>query len=161
MVGDAESSSSAPLPRCAEWQHRWAIWDIFSRRGGGRSSRHGCRKTVPLLTTAALSSARPRKQRRSSANQKYVHVSIFQLTGTRGSSRELRFSTKCFSSLAASISFMGIPEFTFRVEWHLEEGKEFAPIAKVATVNGPARSILLGERIALNTLARCSGIATK
>ena len=56
---------------------------------------------------------------------------------------------------------MGIPEFTFRVEWHFEEGKEFAPIAKVATVSGPARNILLGERIALNTLARCSGIATK
>ncbi|WFD31234.1 nicotinate-nucleotide diphosphorylase (carboxylating) [Malassezia sp. CBS 17886] len=30
----------------------------------------------------------------------------------------------------------------------------------VAHVEGPARKLLLGERVALNTLARCSGIAT-
>lgn len=54
-----------------------------------------------------------------------------------------------------------IPGITFRVEWHLHEGQEIDPIAKVATVSGPARNILIGERIALNTLARCSGIATK
>ena len=76
LVPNADSPSSAPLPPSAEWQHRWAIWDIFSRRGGGRSSRHGCKKTARLLTTEALSSARLRKQRRSSANQKYVHLSI-------------------------------------------------------------------------------------
>jgi len=32
--------------------------------------------------------------------------------------------------------------------------------AAVATVRGPARRLLLGERVALNTLARCSGVAT-
>ena len=32
---------------------------------------------------------------------------------------------------------------------------------KVATVTGPARNILLGERPALNMLARASGIATR
>jgi len=48
-----------------------------------------------------------------------------------------------------------------RVEWHMKEGTEFDPVAKVATVTGPARNLLLGERVALNTLARCSGIATK
>lgn len=32
---------------------------------------------------------------------------------------------------------------------------------KVATVSGTSRMLLLGERVALNTLARCSGIATK
>lgn len=47
------------------------------------------------------------------------------------------------------------------VDWHLPEGAAVVPIAKVATVRGPARSLLLGERVALNTLARCSGIATK
>ena len=51
--------------------------------------------------------------------------------------------------------------FTFSVEWHMVEGAEFSPIAKVATVRGPARKLLLGERVALNALARCSGIATK
>jgi len=47
------------------------------------------------------------------------------------------------------------------VEWHMKEGETFEPIKRVATVKGKARHLLLGERIALNLLARCSGIATK
>ena len=35
------------------------------------------------------------------------------------------------------------------------------PIKHCATVRGPVRKVLLGERVALNCLARCSGIATK
>ncbi|KAF8138485.1 Quinolinate phosphoribosyl transferase [Boletus edulis] len=62
----------------------------------------------------------------------------------------------------------GVPFFTevFRqlqcqVEWHMEEGESFEPVKHVATVRGKVRHILLGERVALNLLARCSGIATK
>ncbi|PYH76055.1 nicotinate-nucleotide pyrophosphorylase [Aspergillus uvarum CBS 121591] len=56
------------------------------------------------------------------------------------------------------------------VEWHLPEGSLTTtttttttdPIkTHCATVRGPIRKILLGERVALNILARCSGIATK
>jgi nicotinate-nucleotide pyrophosphorylase (carboxylating) len=47
------------------------------------------------------------------------------------------------------------------VEWHIKEGASFEPITHCATVRGPVRNLLLGERVALNTLARCSGIATK
>ena len=47
------------------------------------------------------------------------------------------------------------------VEWHLAEGETFEPVNHVATVRGKARHLLLGERVALNMLARCSGIATK
>ncbi|KAJ3576178.1 hypothetical protein NP233_g590 [Leucocoprinus birnbaumii] len=47
------------------------------------------------------------------------------------------------------------------VEWHLNEGDSFEPVKHVATVRGKARHLLLGERVALNILARCSGIATK
>lgn len=53
------------------------------------------------------------------------------------------------------------------VVWHLHEGTrlDIASVPdgrlKVATVTGPARAILLGERLALNLLARCSGIATR
>ncbi|GAA5821624.1 hypothetical protein JCM3770_005704 [Rhodotorula araucariae] len=52
------------------------------------------------------------------------------------------------------------------VEWHLAEGAPVSPTSdnpkiKVATVRGPARCLLLGERVALNTMARCSGIAAK
>ncbi|KAI4655901.1 hypothetical protein J4E93_000617 [Alternaria ventricosa] len=62
----------------------------------------------------------------------------------------------------------GVPFFdeVFRqlgctVEWHVKEGASFQPITHCATVRGPVRHLLLGERVALNTLARCSGIATK
>ncbi|KAI4187212.1 MAG: hypothetical protein LQ348_004122 [Seirophora lacunosa] len=48
-----------------------------------------------------------------------------------------------------------------RVEWHMREGETFDPVKHCATVRGPIRQILQGERVALNTLARCSGIATK
>ncbi|KAL8927143.1 MAG: hypothetical protein Q9208_002527 [Pyrenodesmia sp. 3 TL-2023] len=48
-----------------------------------------------------------------------------------------------------------------RVDWHIQEGEAFEPVKHCATVRGPIRKILLGERVALNTLARCSGIATK
>ncbi|KZT51102.1 nicotinate-nucleotide diphosphorylase [Calocera cornea HHB12733] len=48
-----------------------------------------------------------------------------------------------------------------QVEWHLKEGEGFKKVKHVATVVGPAKALLQGERTALNTLARCSGIATK
>jgi nicotinate-nucleotide pyrophosphorylase (carboxylating) len=48
------------------------------------------------------------------------------------------------------------------VEWHVKEGDTVGEkITHCATVRGPVRNLLLGERVALNTLARCSGIATK
>ncbi|XP_076996347.1 nicotinate-nucleotide pyrophosphorylase [carboxylating] [Tamandua tetradactyla] len=47
-----------------------------------------------------------------------------------------------------------------QVSWFLPEGSKLVPVAKVAEVRGPAHLLLLGERVALNTLARCSGVAT-
>ncbi|KAI9928045.1 hypothetical protein ASPWEDRAFT_113475 [Aspergillus wentii DTO 134E9] len=47
------------------------------------------------------------------------------------------------------------------VEWHVKEGDSINPVTHCATVRGPIRKILLGERVALNILARCSGIASK
>lgn len=59
------------------------------------------------------------------------------------------------------------------VQWHFKEGEYLDPQAsgassgsgakkiKVATVTGPTRKLLLGERVALNCLARCSGVASK
>ncbi|KFY57698.1 hypothetical protein V497_05340 [Pseudogymnoascus sp. VKM F-4516 (FW-969)] len=65
----------------------------------------------------------------------------------------------------------GVPFFTevfaqcgCTVDWHLPEGSAIAPApggkVRVATVSGPTRQLLLGERVALNALARCSGVAT-
>lgn len=57
------------------------------------------------------------------------------------------------------------PDLTGRgsVEWYYDEGHTIPPDVKLhlATVRGPVRKILLGERVALNTIARCSGVATK
>ncbi|CAD7683745.1 unnamed protein product [Nyctereutes procyonoides] len=47
-----------------------------------------------------------------------------------------------------------------QVSWFLPEGSKLVPVAKVAEVRGPAHCLLLGERVALNTLARCSGVAS-
>ena len=53
------------------------------------------------------------------------------------------------------------------VSWISDEGVyqpetafQHGPL-KIANVTGPARQLLLAERVALNALARCSGIATK
>ncbi|WWC58391.1 nicotinate-nucleotide diphosphorylase (carboxylating) [Kwoniella dejecticola CBS 10117] len=48
------------------------------------------------------------------------------------------------------------------VEWLLPEGSVIPPNSKtkVAVVRGKARNLLLAERVGLNTLARCSGIAS-
>ncbi|KAG0305553.1 hypothetical protein BGZ98_003961 [Dissophora globulifera] len=62
----------------------------------------------------------------------------------------------------------GIPFFTeiftqlgCRVEWHVTEGQVLKPIQTCAHVYGPVRQILIGERTALNMMARCSGIASQ
>jgi len=50
------------------------------------------------------------------------------------------------------------------VEWLVKEGEvvgQGGGKQQVATVRGPVRKLLLGERVALNVLARCSGVATK
>jgi nicotinate-nucleotide pyrophosphorylase (carboxylating) len=51
-----------------------------------------------------------------------------------------------------------------RVEWFAKEGEEFEPgptgRKEMAKITGPARLILLGERPALNMLARAAGVAT-
>ncbi|RMJ21241.1 nicotinate-nucleotide pyrophosphorylase [Aspergillus sp. HF37] len=64
----------------------------------------------------------------------------------------------------------GIPFFSevfaqlgCQVHWHVREGHSLPKdqITTCATVTGPINALLLGERTALNILARCSGIATK
>lgn len=51
------------------------------------------------------------------------------------------------------------------VEWHATEGEDVGATRgqrqHVATVRGPVRNLLLGERVALNVLARCSGVASQ
>lgn len=46
------------------------------------------------------------------------------------------------------------------IQWFVQEGDYVEPIKTVATVTGKVRHLLLGERVALNCITRCSGIAT-
>lgn len=47
-----------------------------------------------------------------------------------------------------------------RVEWHLRDGDEVLPGQALGDINGSLRSVLGGERTALNLLQHCSGIAS-
>ena len=47
-----------------------------------------------------------------------------------------------------------------RMEVHLPDGSRVAPGDAIATVHGPARALLTGERVALNFLGHLSGVAT-
>ncbi|XP_037617456.1 nicotinate-nucleotide pyrophosphorylase [carboxylating]-like [Sebastes umbrosus] len=67
------------------------------------------------------------------------------------------------SILAGSPFFTAVfTELGCTVDWMYEEGADSGPDAIThAVVRGPARCLLLGERPALNCLARASGIATR
>lgn len=47
-----------------------------------------------------------------------------------------------------------------RMEVHLPDGSRVAPGDVIATVSGPARGLLTGERVALNLLGHLSGVAS-
>jgi nicotinate-nucleotide pyrophosphorylase (carboxylating) len=46
------------------------------------------------------------------------------------------------------------------IAWTARDGDSVAPGARLGRVTGPLRAILTGERVALNFLCHCSGIAT-
>ena len=49
---------------------------------------------------------------------------------------------------------------TVQIEWLVQDGDEIQPEQRLFTLNGPARSLLTGERTALNFLQTLSGTAT-
>jgi nicotinate-nucleotide pyrophosphorylase (carboxylating) len=46
------------------------------------------------------------------------------------------------------------------VQWHIRDGDSVEIGSEIADISGPLRSILTGERVALNFLCHCSGIAS-
>lgn len=77
---------------------------------------------------------------------------------------EARLLAKSFGIVAGVPFFEEVfKQLDCTVEWFVKEGDEVGKEKKqhVATVRGPVRCLLLGERVALNLLARCSGVATK
>ncbi|XP_077574188.1 nicotinate-nucleotide pyrophosphorylase [carboxylating]-like [Stigmatopora nigra] len=91
----------------------------------------------------------------------------FDPAGVCVGSREVEARLLCkspHSILAGSPFFTAVfQEVGCTVEWIFQDGDEIAPdaITLTAVVRGPARCLLLGERPALNCLARSSGIATR
>ncbi|WP_431247756.1 carboxylating nicotinate-nucleotide diphosphorylase [Leifsonia xyli] len=56
---------------------------------------------------------------------------------------------------------MTLTDPSIQVDVHVADGATFAAGEALATVTGPARSVLQGERVALNFVQRMSGIATQ
>ncbi|KAL6110648.1 qprt [Pungitius sinensis] len=91
----------------------------------------------------------------------------FDLAGVSVGSQEVEAWLLCktpHSVLAGSPFFTAVfTEVGCSVDWIHEEGAEIGQDSGTLTavVRGPARCLLLGERPALNCLARASGIATR
>jgi nicotinate-nucleotide pyrophosphorylase (carboxylating) len=54
--------------------------------------------------------------------------------------------------------FLASPEI--KVTFHVRDGKKFSIGTKIASIKGPSRGLLRGERLALNLLSHLSGVAT-
>ncbi|XP_037326705.2 nicotinate-nucleotide pyrophosphorylase [carboxylating]-like [Pungitius pungitius] len=91
----------------------------------------------------------------------------FDLAGVSVGSQDVEAWLLCktpHSVLAGSPFFTAVfTEVGCSVDWIHEEGAEIGQdsVTLTAVVRGPARCLLLGERPALNCLARASGIATR
>ncbi|KAM7418446.1 hypothetical protein PAMA_015864 [Pampus argenteus] len=91
----------------------------------------------------------------------------FDPAGVCVGSQEVEAKLLCktpHSILAGSPFFTAVfTEVGCTVDWKYQEGAEIGPdaVTLTAVVRGPARRLLLGERPALNCLARASGIATR
>ncbi|PRD28178.1 UNVERIFIED_CONTAM: Nicotinate-nucleotide pyrophosphorylase [Trichonephila clavipes] len=66
------------------------------------------------------------------------------------------------SGVLAGIPFVNalFRELNLQVTWLQKEGDRLNPITEIAKVYGPAKSLLLSERLVLNILSRASGVAT-
>jgi nicotinate-nucleotide pyrophosphorylase (carboxylating) len=64
------------------------------------------------------------------------------------------------AGLPAALSAFRLLDFSIRIQEHAVDGQDVEAGTVLATVQGPARSILSAERTALNLLGRLCGIAT-
>lgn len=64
------------------------------------------------------------------------------------------------SGAAMLASVFGLIDATVHCELYAEDGEEIAAGSRIALVDGPARSLLAGERTALNIVQRMCGVAT-
>lgn len=102
-------------------------------------------------------------------------LSSFDLQGLAAGDKEIVATIYCKSSgVLAGVPFLNaiFDELKCTPNWFYKEGEWLehsspinghgpSPPVEVAYVGGQAKNVLLAERLALNVLARCSGVATK
>lgn len=69
-------------------------------------------------------------------------------------------TTGVLAGRAATDETLAQVDANIECEWHMDDGQRLSAGDRIATLSGPARSILTAERTALNFLGRLSGIAT-
>ncbi|MEX2498508.1 MAG: carboxylating nicotinate-nucleotide diphosphorylase [Wenzhouxiangellaceae bacterium] len=69
-------------------------------------------------------------------------------------------TTGVLAGRAATDEALAQVDANIECDWHLDDGQRLSTGDRIATLSGPARSILTAERTALNFLGRLSGIAT-
>ncbi len=79
---------------------------------------------------------------------------------TRGSATLVARESGVFCGSAVVSEVFTSIDNSIVIEQHIEDGKPFAPGDRIATVSGNLRSILRGERVALNLCQHLSGIST-
>lgn len=133
---------------------------ISSLRRGRRTFPDGSTKT--LLRLIGLDSSSVRKNKRPYSGQSQGVFSPVCPSLRRSSSTSIAGSYMLlyiwrYRGLSLIDTF-----FANSVEWLYPEGHVLPDNSKtkVAIVRGKARQLLLGERVGLNMLARCSGIAS-
>lgn len=80
--------------------------------------------------------------------------------GIRASARLAAREAGVLSGSGVFAAAMRLTDPAIAVEFHLADGERFDAGTDLATVSGPARSLLTAERVGLNLLQRMSGIAT-
>jgi nicotinate-nucleotide pyrophosphorylase (carboxylating) len=80
--------------------------------------------------------------------------------GTTGRASFVARAAGVLAGTAAATEVLRQVDTDLVVEWRRGDGEAVAPGDRLGTVRGPLRSILAGERVALNLLTHCSGVAT-
>lgn len=123
--------------------------------------------TMSSASYTAAHSIPPHALRRLAREWLEEDTPNFDLAGVCVGSQEVEARLLCKtprSILAGRPFFTAVfAEVGCTVDWIFQDGSEIGPqaVTVTAVVRGPARCLLLGERPALNCLARASGIATR
>lgn len=120
--------------------------------------------TVPLTTRSRFEHLLPPSWQHSVMDWFHEDVPVFDYGGfVVGETPQVGILYGKGKGVLAGVPFFEevFRQCNCRVEWELEEGQYFEPIKVVAKVYGSARHLLMGERVALNMIARASGIATR